>query len=43
MWKLSQLLGEGTSVSGAKPSPFGQSEKGAVRKDAAHEVYPNLA
>lgn len=40
--KLSQMLGEGTSVSGKGPSPLGQRQPGAAPKSAAAALYPNL-
>ena len=40
--KVSQLLGEGTHVSGSGPSAAGQRAPGQASRTAAQDLYPNL-
>jgi antitoxin component of RelBE/YafQ-DinJ toxin-antitoxin module len=42
MWKFAQAIGEGKPVSGAGPSPAGQTAPGAKPPSAAQAMYPNL-
>lgn len=42
-YKLAQLVNEGRPVTGANPSPLGQTPNGqATRRTAAQSLYPNL-
>lgn len=44
LWKLSQLVGEGSHVPGGKPSPEGQVDPTkSAKPSAAKSLYPNLA
>lgn len=42
MYKMSQMLGEGTGVKGKGPSTLGQTSPDAKPKSAANALYPNL-
>jgi hypothetical protein len=41
-YNLAQRIGEGTSVKGGAPSPFGQRNPSEAPKSAASALYPNL-